>query len=39
MQENEADRERRLRELASKVLFSFERRGSRFSLYICDRRG
>jgi hypothetical protein len=33
MQENEADRERRLRELASKLLFRFERRGSRFSLY------
>ena len=33
MQENEADRERRLRELASKLLFTIERRGSRFALY------
>jgi hypothetical protein len=33
MQENEADRERRLRELASKLLFMIERRGSRFALY------
>jgi hypothetical protein len=33
MQENEADRERRLRELAAKLLFNFERRGARFSLY------
>jgi hypothetical protein len=31
MQENE--RERRLRELAAKLLFNFERRGARFSLY------
>jgi hypothetical protein len=31
MQENE--RERRLHELAGKLLFRFERRGSRFSLY------
>jgi hypothetical protein len=33
MQENEVDRERRLRELASKLLFTIERRGSRFALY------
>jgi hypothetical protein len=32
MQENETDRERRLRELAAKLLFNFERRGSRVSL-------
>ena len=33
MQENEADRERRLHGLAAKLLFRFERRGTRFSLY------
>jgi hypothetical protein len=33
MQENEADRERRLHELAGKLLFRLERRGARFSLY------
>jgi hypothetical protein len=33
MQENEADRERRLRELASELFFSHKRRGSRFALY------
>jgi hypothetical protein len=33
MQENETDRERRLRELASKLFFTLERRDSRFALY------
>jgi hypothetical protein len=33
MQENEVDRERRLRELAAKLLFRFECRGARVSLY------
>jgi hypothetical protein len=33
MQENEADRERHLRELAATLWFNFERRGSRVSLY------
>jgi hypothetical protein len=33
MQENEVDRERRLRELAAKLLFRFERHGARVSLY------
>jgi hypothetical protein len=33
MQENEADRERRLRELAARLSFRFERRGARVTLY------
>jgi hypothetical protein len=33
MQENDANREQRLRELASKLLFTLERRGARFALY------
>jgi hypothetical protein len=33
MQEHEASREARLRELASKLFFSLENRGSRFVLY------
>jgi hypothetical protein len=33
MQEPEADRELRMRELASKLLFTLERQGSRFVLF------
>jgi hypothetical protein len=33
MQESEADREARLRELASKLLFTMQNQGSRFGLY------
>ena len=33
MQENEADREARLRELASKLFFTLMAEGSRFALY------
>jgi hypothetical protein len=33
MQENEADREARLRELASKLFFTLKSQGSRFALY------
>jgi hypothetical protein len=33
MQENEADREARLREVASKLFFTLKNQGSRFSLY------
>ena len=33
MQENEVDREARLRELASKLFFTLKTEGSRFALY------
>jgi hypothetical protein len=33
MQESEAEREARLRELAAKLFFTLERRGLRFALY------
>jgi hypothetical protein len=33
MQESEAEREARLRELAEKLFFTLERRGLRFALY------
>jgi hypothetical protein len=33
MLENEADREARLREVASKLFFTLKNQGSRFSLY------
>ena len=33
MQESEAERETRLRELAEKLFFKLERRGLRFALY------
>jgi hypothetical protein len=33
MQENEADREARLREIASKLFFTLKNQGLRFSLY------
>jgi hypothetical protein len=33
VQENEADREARLRELASKLFFTLKSQGSRFALY------
>ena len=33
MRENEAEREKRLRQLASKLFFTIEKEGSRFRLY------